>query len=116
MRPKANGKESPASSEAEKEADLEAGNRRSSSSSKTEVETQVAAVNPSVVDWDGPDDPQNPMNWSSGLKWGNVAVISSVTFLTYVDFHSFFKVRADSILLKATGIFHVRPRCARSYD
>ena len=23
---------------------------------------------PAALDWDGPDDPENPMNWSLGLK------------------------------------------------
>jgi hypothetical protein len=22
-----------------------------------------------LVDWDGPDDPENPFNWSVGYKW-----------------------------------------------
>ena len=75
-----------ASSDLEKETvetDLEAG-IRSSSSSKKEEDTQQAGSDPNIVDWDGPDDPANPMNWSEKLKWGNVAVISSITFLTYV--------------------------------
>lgn len=73
---------SPESSESEKEADLEAGRRRSSSSD-TEAETSGQTVsNSNIVNWDGPDDPQNPMNWSAKLKWGNVAVISVITFLT----------------------------------
>lgn len=42
-------------------------------------------VDPYIVDWDGPDDPQNPRNWSEKLKWGNIAVIASITFLTYAD-------------------------------
>ncbi|KAG8898945.1 hypothetical protein FRC01_010715, partial [Tulasnella sp. 417] len=26
-------------------------------------------VDPNVVTWDGPDDPQNPQNWSGKKKW-----------------------------------------------
>jgi hypothetical protein len=37
---------------------------------------------PNVVDWDGPDDPENPMNFSPAVKWGNIAVLSALTFLT----------------------------------
>jgi len=70
-----------ASSELEKEIDLEAGNRGSSSSEK-EHEVAKTEVDPNIVDWDGKDDPQNPINWSEKLKWGNVAVIASITFLT----------------------------------
>ena len=74
------------SSELEKETakiDLEAGDR-SYSSSKKEPDTAQTEVDPNIVDWDGPDDPANPMNWSASLKWGNVAVIAVVTFLTQV--------------------------------
>ena len=35
-----------------------------------------------IVDWDGLDDPQKAMNWTDRKKWSNVAIISSVTFLT----------------------------------
>lgn len=35
-----------------------------------------------VVDWDGPDDPENPLNWSRGKKWANIVTISSITLIT----------------------------------
>ncbi|KAI1267868.1 polyamine transporter 3 [Xylariaceae sp. FL1019] len=38
--------------------------------------------NPDIVWWDSDDDPQNPMNWSSSRKWGNVALLSFLSFLT----------------------------------
>ena len=34
------------------------------------------------VGWDGDSDPNNPMNWSSGQKWGAVSVVAAITFLT----------------------------------
>ncbi|KAL9094448.1 MAG: hypothetical protein Q9165_003298 [Trypethelium subeluteriae] len=37
---------------------------------------------PNIVDWDGPDDPMNPMNWPAGRRWGMIAVVSAITFLT----------------------------------
>jgi hypothetical protein len=37
---------------------------------------------PDIVDWDGPDDPRNPMNWPRWMKVLNCAVISSYTFVT----------------------------------
>ena len=76
-----NERKSSASSIREKDIDLEAADR-GSSSSKKEPETQQTEVDPNIVGWDGPDDPNNPYNWTGGLKWGNVAVISSITFLT----------------------------------
>lgn len=36
-----------------------------------------------VVDWDGPNDPQNPMNWSPTRKWAIIALVSTITFNTY---------------------------------
>ena len=81
------------------ETDLEAGTRSSSSTKKEEQvgedtqqvgeDTQQVGSDPNIVDWDGPDDPANPINWSEKLKWGNVAVISSITFLTYISLLNF---------------------------
>ena len=76
-----NEKKSSASSSREEDVDLEAAHRGSSSSKKV-PETDQTEVDPNIVGWDGPDDPNNPYNWARKLKWGNVAVISSITFLT----------------------------------
>ena len=34
--------------------------------------------------WDEPadQDPENPMNWPDSRKWGVVAILSSITFIT----------------------------------
>jgi hypothetical protein len=71
------------------EAGLDAGPNRSSSTSDTAIETTVVERgqtqeerDPNVVDWDGPDDPYKAINWTSKKKWGNIAVIASITFLT----------------------------------
>lgn len=48
---------------------------------------ETTASDPNIVDWDGPEDPYNPLNWKSSLKWGSVATISSITFITYVLLH-----------------------------
>lgn len=42
----------------------------------------------SVVDWDGPNDPSNPMNWSSSRKWTAIGLVSFNTFNAYVPFFS----------------------------
>lgn len=34
-----------------------------------------------VVEWDGPDDPQNPRNWSFGKRLGATAIVSAIAFL-----------------------------------
>lgn len=35
-----------------------------------------------LVWWDGEDDPENPMNWSTKKKWSNLGLMSCVTFIT----------------------------------
>ena len=57
----------------ETEADLEAG---------TGIERAKTETDPNVVDWDGPDDPENPMNWSDKKKWLNIATLSVLTLVT----------------------------------
>lgn len=32
-----------------------------------------------IVDWDGPDDSQNPMNWSTTRKWITISIVSFST-------------------------------------
>jgi len=36
---------------------------------------------PDIVDFDGPNDLEDPMNWKSSKKWGMVALVSAITFL-----------------------------------
>ena len=84
-----NGNESPRSSNLDEKIDLEAGHA-SEDSKKKDPGIRSTEVDPNIVDWDGPDDPKNPVNWSENLKWANVAVIASITFLTQVIPPSFF--------------------------
>ncbi|KAH7367026.1 polyamine transporter 3 [Plectosphaerella cucumerina] len=37
---------------------------------------------PNVVNWDGPDDPENPQNWPDKKKWMNIGLISGLTLVT----------------------------------
>ncbi|QDS77377.1 hypothetical protein FKW77_005756 [Venturia effusa] len=46
---------------------------------KTESQEQDDA---NVVWWEGPDDLENPLNWSSKRKWAAIGMVSLVTFLT----------------------------------
>lgn len=32
------------------------------------------------VQWDGPDDPENPLNWSYGFRWWITAIASMLVF------------------------------------
>lgn len=36
---------------------------------------------PMIVDWDGPDDPENPLNWPLPKKAATIGVVSAITFL-----------------------------------
>lgn len=29
-----------------------------------------------IVDWDGPDDPANPLNWPSRKRWAHIIMVS----------------------------------------
>ncbi|KAL8826636.1 MAG: hypothetical protein Q9170_007324 [Blastenia crenularia] len=40
---------------------------------------------PNLVTWDGPDDPQNPKNWSTKRRWAATIVVSSFTFISPVS-------------------------------
>ncbi|KAI4627522.1 uncharacterized protein J4E87_004086 [Alternaria ethzedia] len=65
------------------ERDVEKGNGSGSISSADQPDAEEEPErDPNVVDFDGPNDPENPMNWKTSKKWGMVALISAITFLT----------------------------------
>jgi MFS transporter, DHA1 family, multidrug resistance protein len=71
--------ESPRSSrtradDVEAEAALEAG-----PDSNNQEEPKPAAKDPNLVEWNGPDDPENPQNLSTGRKWAITMLLSSLT-------------------------------------
>ncbi|KAF9068149.1 MFS polyamine transporter [Rhodocollybia butyracea] len=37
-----------------------------------------------IVDWDGPDDPQNPKNWPKSRKWAATLIVALFTFVSPV--------------------------------
>jgi hypothetical protein len=39
---------------------------------------------PNIVDFDGPDDPENPFNWPTWKKGRQLALMSFNTFITWV--------------------------------
>jgi hypothetical protein len=45
---------------------------------------------PQIVDWDGPDDRANPMNWSPIRKWITIGLVSFNTLNVYVTEPIFF--------------------------
>ncbi|EIN05407.1 MFS general substrate transporter [Punctularia strigosozonata HHB-11173 SS5] len=38
-----------------------------------------------IVDWDGPDDPHNPRNWTFRRKWAATVIVSAFTFISPVS-------------------------------
>jgi hypothetical protein len=81
-----------ASSNLDVEKGTESNARSAHSEERTSDKDAPAAENiseardPHIVDWDGDDDPENPLNWSTAKKWNLIAVLAAVTLVTYV-FH-----------------------------
>lgn len=67
--------------------DLESGSQDATPTNAAEEKagdsTQTPA-DPNIVDWDGPVDPANPLNWSKSIRIGHVALISLITLVAYV--------------------------------
>ncbi len=42
---------------------------------------------PSIVDWEGQDDPENPLNWSFSKKATGICIVSAITFVRYANLH-----------------------------
>ncbi|KAF2109038.1 major facilitator superfamily domain-containing protein [Lophiotrema nucula] len=43
---------------------------------------EEALKDDNIVNWDGPDDPENPMNWAKSKKITAVGIVSLITFLS----------------------------------
>lgn len=50
----------------------------------TEAKAGGEEIDPDVVDWDGPDDPANPQNWTPKKKWCMIAALAATTLVTLV--------------------------------
>ncbi len=49
----------------------------------TSPDTEEAPfIDPHIVDWDGPNDPADPMNFSGSIKSINIGIVSGLTFIT----------------------------------
>ncbi|EFR04750.1 polyamine transporter 1 [Nannizzia gypsea CBS 118893] len=58
--------------------------------------------NPDLVDWDGPDDPQNPKNFSRMKKWYITMMLSILTFC--ITFSSSVFSQATAVTAKIYGV------------
>lgn len=61
--------------------DVEKGDEIENEPDPEEGTKEDKAKDPNLIEWDGPDDPGNPMNWSTGKKW---TVTIALGFLTFV--------------------------------
>ena len=64
-----------------KGADLEANVSASSQTSDSDQKKEDQAEDPNAVDWDGPDDPKNPMNWPAWKTNAQIFLVSAITFI-----------------------------------
>ena len=64
-----------------KGADLEANVSASSQTSESDQKKEDQAEDPNAVDWDGPDDPKNPMNWPAWKINAQIFLVSAITFI-----------------------------------
>lgn len=65
--------------------DIEKGDPEKSVLEKIEengAATVEAQKDSNIVDWDGENDPEKPLNWPARKKWTNVALLASLTLLT----------------------------------
>ncbi|KAJ5975549.1 hypothetical protein N7481_009256 [Penicillium waksmanii] len=62
----------------QEKTDLEAGPR----THETTIEEDESSRDPNIVDWDGPNDPENPLNWTKRQKISATVSIALITFLT----------------------------------
>lgn len=60
-----------------------------SESHKTEAREKTVAeddepqqLDPNIVDFDGPNDPENPLNWSTARKATSIAIVSLTALLS----------------------------------
>lgn len=62
----------------DRDVDLE---KQEQSQQKKSENDEDEEHDPDVVDWDGDDDPLNPMNWSPVRKWGIAVTMGLMTFV-----------------------------------
>ncbi|EFQ99853.1 cycloheximide resistance protein [Nannizzia gypsea CBS 118893] len=74
-----------------------------------------AVLDPDVINFDGPDDPENPINWSSSRKAVVIAMVTLMTLLSPIgstisssavaDIKTYFNATGETLLAFATTIY-----------
>ncbi|RMZ91598.1 hypothetical protein DV736_g1195, partial [Chaetothyriales sp. CBS 134916] len=55
------------------------------SSNGSKQATEAPTPDPNLVDWDGPNDPNDPLNWPRSRKWATLLPMSLFNFLSSVS-------------------------------
>ncbi|KAI9872823.1 MAG: Citrinin biosynthesis cluster MFS transporter mrr1 [Pleopsidium flavum] len=63
---------------------------------------QEQEKDPNLIEWNGPDDPDNPMNWARSKKWIATMALSSMTFC--ITFASSVFSTATEVTAKEYGV------------
>lgn len=66
-----------------------------------------STANSIVVDWDGENDPANPMNWSKAKRISQVVLVSAITMVTLV----LISVSSLPLFANESATVHLRPQC-----
>src|SRR5689334_8629007 len=92
----------PPDADVEKTGQSQVSSTHSDGSTLENIPVEATMQDSDLVDWDGPDDPQNPMNWPQAKKWTLVACLSGVTLVTPLG-SSFFAPGVPEVL----DTFHI---------
>lgn len=56
-------------------------NEPSSSANVSPPEPHATQESSDIVEWDGPNDPENPLNWSARYRWYVIMILACMTFV-----------------------------------
>ncbi|KAK6835092.1 hypothetical protein PG987_009786 [Apiospora arundinis] len=68
-----------------KERDIEKHQQPLKRPSMVAPNTGASKRDPKLVEWDGPNDPENPRNWPSKKKWITMSIVSMFTLISPVS-------------------------------
>jgi len=77
--------DAPLKEKPEKDPNPEAASDDDVTSPSSPVDPNQSDNDTLIVDWDGPDDPANPKNWTFKKKWAATAIVSAFTFISPVS-------------------------------
>jgi DHA1 family multidrug resistance protein-like MFS transporter len=69
----------PETDSTDEEKDLERGDEEGDNA-KAEAQKKKEEKDLNLIEWDGPNDPENPMNWKTSKKWTITVMLGLMTF------------------------------------